>query len=116
MTKRNLIGKNGGTKNDAPRRGRRYYCTTQYTRNLRRAGRHSAFHIYIRKTNPISFKYFHLFSSELTLFAPEKHITGLLRCLFHIPLNFGGVMARNMERIEAAGAYGKNYVVLLAEV
>jgi hypothetical protein len=25
-------------------------------------------------------------------------------------------MARNMERIEAAGAYGKNYVVLLAEV
>ena len=39
-----------------------------------------------------------------------------VRCLFHIPLNFGGVMVRNMERIEAAGAYGKNYVVLLAEV
>ncbi len=82
MTKRNLIGKNGGTKNDAPRRGRRYYCTTQYTRNLRRAGRHSAFHIYIRKTNPISFKYFHLFSSELTLFAPEKHIIGQFSHVF----------------------------------
>jgi hypothetical protein len=46
----------------------------------------------------------------------KPFVRDTVRCLFHIPLNFGGVMARNMERIEAAGAYGKNYVVLLAEV
>ncbi len=27
-----------------------------------------------------------------------------VRCFFHIPLNFGSVMRRNMEAIEAAGA------------
>ena len=28
-----------------------------------------------------------------------------VRCLFHIPLNFGKVMTRNMERIEQAAAF-----------
>jgi hypothetical protein len=35
-----------------------------------------------------------------------------VRCLFHVPLNFGGVMRRNMQRIEAAGAKGAEVIVL----
>jgi hypothetical protein len=38
-----------------------------------------------------------------------------VRCLFHIPLNFGGVMVRNMERIEAAGVKDPEVIVLSDE-
>ena len=39
------------------------------------------------------------------------------RCiaLFHIPLNFGGVMARNMERIEATDVKDPEVIVLSDE-
>ena len=39
-------------------------------------------------------------------------VTDRVRCLFHIPLNFGGVMKRNCERIEAAGAKAPQMIVL----
>jgi hypothetical protein len=35
-----------------------------------------------------------------------------VRCLFYIPLNFGGVMVRNLARIEAAGVADPAMVVL----
>jgi len=37
-----------------------------------------------------------------------------IRCLFHIPLNFGSVMTDSMQRIEAAGALaeGKDFIAL----
>ena len=38
-----------------------------------------------------------------------------VRSLFHIPLNFGGVMKRNMAKIEAAGAADPETVVLSDE-
>ena len=38
-----------------------------------------------------------------------------VRCLFHIPLNFGGVMVRNMERIEAANVKDPEVIVLSDE-
>jgi len=38
-----------------------------------------------------------------------------VRCLFHIPLNFGGVMARNMEKIETAGVKTPKCIVLSDE-
>ncbi len=38
-----------------------------------------------------------------------------VRCLFHIPLNFGSVMKRNMEAIEAAGARDPNDLLLSDE-
>ncbi|MHC5210457.1 MAG: hydrolase [Planctomycetota bacterium] len=38
-----------------------------------------------------------------------------VRSLFHIPLNFGAVMKRNMQRIEAAGAQDPDQIVLSHE-
>jgi hypothetical protein len=38
-----------------------------------------------------------------------------VRRLFHIPLNFGQVMRRNMQAIEAAGALDPDYVMLSDE-
>jgi hypothetical protein len=38
-----------------------------------------------------------------------------VRCLFHIPLNFGKVMVRNMEKIVGAGAESPETVVLSDE-
>lgn len=38
-----------------------------------------------------------------------------VRSLFHIPLNFGGVMARNMECIRASGAQAKEPLMLVDE-
>ncbi len=35
--------------------------------------------------------------------------------LFHIPINFGGVMKRNIEKIQSAGAMDPNIVVLSDE-
>lgn len=35
-----------------------------------------------------------------------------VRCLFHIPLDFGGVMKRNMERIQAADAVDPDLLIL----
>lgn len=50
----------------------------------------------------------------------RDHVTSF----FHIPLNFGKVMVRNMEKMyffyttcpKCAKVYGKNYTVLLAKV
>ncbi len=38
-----------------------------------------------------------------------------VRSLFHVPLNFGGVMRRNMQAIEAAGAHDPECIVLSDE-
>ena len=38
-----------------------------------------------------------------------------VRSLFHIPLNFGGVMKRNMEKIEAADASDPDFLLLSDE-
>jgi hypothetical protein len=38
-----------------------------------------------------------------------------VRCLFHIPLNFGRVMVRNMKRIESAGVKDPEVIVLSDE-
>ena len=92
-------------KNDAPRRGRRYFCTTQFTRNLHRAGRHYALHIHIRKTDPISFIFPHLFSPEKTLSVSKKHIIGLFSqvyceySLFLVEIFFCKIMLLDDERI-----------------
>lgn len=39
-------------------------------------------------------------------------IRNRVRCFFHIPLNFGGVMVRNMAAIEAAGIKDPEMIVL----
>ncbi len=38
-----------------------------------------------------------------------------VRCLFYMPLNFGGVMVRNMARIEQAGAFTPEAPVVLSD-
>jgi hypothetical protein len=45
----------------------------------------------------------------------KPFVRDTVRCLFHIPLNFGGVMARNMERIEAADVKDPEVIVLSDE-
>ncbi len=42
-------------------------------------------------------------------------VKGRVRSLFHIPLNFGGVMARTMERIKSSGALPKDPLMLVDE-
>jgi hypothetical protein len=38
-----------------------------------------------------------------------------VRCLFHVPLNFGGVMTRNMSRISEAGAFTPESPLVLSD-
>ncbi len=45
----------------------------------------------------------------------KPFVQDTVRCLFHIPLNFGGVMKRNVERIEAAGVKDPHMIVLSDE-
>jgi hypothetical protein len=42
----------------------------------------------------------------------KRFVQDRVRCFLHIPLNFGGVMKRNMEKIEAAGAKPDDCVIL----
>ncbi|MBN2023210.1 MAG: hypothetical protein JW809_10515 [Pirellulales bacterium] len=42
----------------------------------------------------------------------KRFVQDRVRCFLHIPLNFGGVMRRNMARIEAAGAVADEVIVL----
>ena len=51
------------------------------------------------------------YGGRLIVAAPNRHV----RSLFHIPLNFGGVMRRNMQAIEAADARDPDNVVLSDE-
>ncbi len=48
---------------------------------------------------------------EITLDG-KRFVTDRVRSFMHIPLNFGAVMKRNMERIEAAGAKAGDYLLL----
>jgi hypothetical protein len=48
---------------------------------------------------------------ELT-WEEKRFVKDRVRCFLHIPLNFGGVMKRNMEKIEAAGAKAEEMIVL----
>ncbi|MDH5559649.1 MAG: hypothetical protein OEY59_02185 [Deltaproteobacteria bacterium] len=53
---------------------------------------------------------------ETTLdFEGKLFMKDRVKSFFHIPLNFGAVMKRDMEKIEAAGAKGEEQVVLTAE-
>jgi len=45
----------------------------------------------------------------------RKFVKDRVRSFFHIPLNFGSVMKRCMERIEAAGAKSDEMIVLADE-
>lgn len=45
----------------------------------------------------------------------RRFVRDRVRSLFHIPINFGAVMRRNMAAIEAAGVCPENPVVLSAE-
>ena len=45
----------------------------------------------------------------------KKFVQDRVRSLFHIPLNFGSVMVRNVTRIESAGAKPENMIVLSDE-
>ncbi len=45
----------------------------------------------------------------------RKFVQARVRCFLHIPLNFGGVMVRNMARIRAAGAEKKDMLLLSDE-
>jgi len=51
---------------------------------------------------------------ELT-WKDRKFIKDRVRSFLHIPLNFGSVMVRNMQRIEAAGAKPADTIVLSDE-
>lgn len=48
---------------------------------------------------------------EVTL-TDKPFVQDRVRSLFHIPLNFGGVMRRNMEAVEAAGAKDPDQLIL----
>jgi hypothetical protein len=45
----------------------------------------------------------------------RKFVKDRVRSFLHIPLNFGSVMVRNMQRIEAAGARADDTIVLSDE-
>ncbi len=45
----------------------------------------------------------------------KPFVRDTVRCLFHIPLNFGGVMVRNMTAIEAANVKDPQVIVLSGE-
>lgn len=45
----------------------------------------------------------------------KRFVKDRVRSFLHIPLNFGAVMARNMTRIEAAGATTEHNVILSDE-
>ena len=45
----------------------------------------------------------------------KKFVTDRVRSFLHIPLNFKGVMVRNMALIEGAGAKAKDMIVLADE-
>ena len=45
----------------------------------------------------------------------KRFVTDRVRSFLHIPLNFGGVMIRNMALIEAAGAKPEDMIVLSDE-
>ncbi len=45
----------------------------------------------------------------------KKFVTDRVRSFLHIPLNFKGVMVRNMALIEAAGAKAEDMIVLADE-
>ena len=45
----------------------------------------------------------------------RKFVRDRVRSFFHIPLNFGAVMRRNMERLEAAGERSDRTLVLADE-
>ncbi len=45
----------------------------------------------------------------------KRFVTDRVRSFLHIPLNFGGVMIRNMALIEAAGAKPEDVIVLSDE-
>ncbi len=45
----------------------------------------------------------------------RKFVKDRVRSFLHIPLNFGSVMVRNMQRIEAAGAKADEMIVLSDE-
>lgn len=49
--------------------------------------------------------------TEIT-WTDKPFVQDRVRCLFHIPLNFGGVMKRNITRIEAAQAQAEDMIVL----
>lgn len=51
---------------------------------------------------------------EIT-WAEKLFVKDKVRSLFHIPLNFGQVMVKNMEKIEEAGASAKDVIVLSGE-
>jgi hypothetical protein len=45
----------------------------------------------------------------------KRFVKGRVRSLLHIPLNFGGVLARNVRLIEAAGARLEEMLILTDE-
>jgi len=45
----------------------------------------------------------------------KRFVKNRVRSFLHIPLNFGGVMTRNMRAIEAAGAKPEDMVILADE-
>jgi len=45
----------------------------------------------------------------------KKFVTDRVRSFLHVPLNFGSVMKRTVERIEAAGAKPEEMIVLADE-
>ncbi len=47
--------------------------------------------------------------------AQKLFLKDRVRCLFHVPLNFGGVMVRNMARIEQANAFTPAPPVVLSD-
>ena len=54
------------------------------------------------------------YEKEVT-WTDKRFVRDRVRSLFHIPLNFGAVMKRNLKAIEAAGASDPEIVVLSDE-
>ncbi|HSV99527.1 MAG TPA: hydrolase [Sedimentisphaerales bacterium] len=52
--------------------------------------------------------------TELT-WKGKRFVRDRVRSIFHIPINFGAVMVRNMKKIEAAGAKADDTIVLSDE-
>ncbi|MBC8326985.1 MAG: hypothetical protein H8E27_15300 [Verrucomicrobia subdivision 3 bacterium] len=56
-----------------------------------------------------------LWDHQILEWTNKSFVRDTVRCLFHIPLNFGGVMASNVERIEAAKVKDPEMIVLSDE-
>lgn len=57
----------------------------------------------------------HPWDEQTLVWDGRRFVKDRVRSFLHIPLNFGGVMRRNMAAIKAAGARGPSTVVLCDE-